>query len=66
LLRSAVLNVLGWLVPVGLFVFLTPFLINRIGIEAFGLLALVQAVTGYAGILNFGVGDALVRMAATY
>jgi O-antigen/teichoic acid export membrane protein len=57
-----VLNVLGWLVPVGLFVFLTPFLINRIGIEAFGLLALVQAVTGYAGILNFGVGDALVRM----
>ena len=58
---NSVWNVAGWLFPICFFLLVTPYLINRLGIESFGIFALVQAIIGYAGLLNFGFSDAIIR-----
>jgi O-antigen/teichoic acid export membrane protein len=44
----------------------TPVLINHLGAEAFGLLAIVAALPAYAGLLDFGIGPGLVRHLTEY
>jgi O-antigen/teichoic acid export membrane protein len=39
-----------------------PLLIDRLGVERFGFLALAWGVLGYAGILDLGIGRALTQM----
>lgn len=58
---NGVWNVTGWLLPICFFLLVTPYLINRLGVEAFGIFALVQAVIGYTGLLNIGFSDAITR-----
>lgn len=58
---NALHNIAGWLFPLVIFVFLTPYLIRRLGVEAFGLYTLSQAISGYMNILNFGFSDAITR-----
>lgn len=41
-----------------------PLLIDRIGAERFGLLALAWGLVGYAGILDLGIGRAVTRRVA--
>jgi len=40
---------------------LTPFVLHRLGDEAFGLWVLVVTVAGYYGIFDLGVGSAVLR-----
>ena len=43
-----------------------PFIIRHVGIEDYGLYLLVGAFVGYFGLLDFGVGSALVKYVAQY
>lgn len=64
---NAIHNIAGWMFPLVIFVFLTPYLIRRLGVEAFGLYTLSQAISGYMNILNFGFSDAITRdIASSY
>lgn len=45
---------------------LTPFLIRSLGIEMYGLWALISAIAGYLGLLDVGVGSSFVRTIAEY
>ena len=48
-----------WGIMVG--VFLTPYIISRIGVDRFGVWAVVGVVTGYFGLLDLGVGASFVK-----
>ena len=41
--------------------FLTPFLINHLGTESFGLWSLTFSVLGFFGLLDLGFNNTLVR-----
>lgn len=39
-------------------------MINRLGVEAFGVISLVTAITGYMNVLNFGFSEAITKQVA--
>ena len=45
---------------------LTPFIIGHVGKSGFGIWTAVSALTGYYGLVNLGVGSALVRHLARH
>jgi O-antigen/teichoic acid export membrane protein len=46
--------------------FLSPFILHRLGDTAFGLWVLVFSVTGYYGVFDFGIRSSLVRYVSKY
>jgi len=46
--------------------FLSPFILHRLGDDAFGLWILVFSVTGYYGLFDFGIRSSLVRYVAKF
>jgi O-antigen/teichoic acid export membrane protein len=38
-----------------------PYIVHRLGAELFGIVALVQTVAGFAGVVNLGIGRALTK-----
>jgi O-antigen/teichoic acid export membrane protein len=46
--------------------FLTPFIVNRLGNEAFGLWHVVVTLTGYLGLLDLGTRSAIPKFIAQY
>jgi len=62
--KNAIFNVLGWFLPVIIFIFITPLLIDNLGTEAFGVVTLIQLVTGYMTVLNFGFSEAIIKQIA--
>lgn len=55
---------LGMNVSVG--VFLSPYILHRLGDEAFGLWVLIFSVTGYYGLFDLGIRSSIVRYVAKY
>ncbi len=62
--RNAAFNVLGWALPTLIFLGLTPVMVNKLGLEAFGIVSLIQVVTGYMNVLNFGFSEAIIKQVA--
>lgn len=56
----------GWLIPTIIFFFFTPFLINKIGVEAFGIFTLINVLSGYVSFLNFGFGQSVTKHISSY
>jgi O-antigen/teichoic acid export membrane protein len=54
-------NLAGLLLPLLAALFMVPQLIDKIGPERFGLLALAWSLIGYAGVLDLGIGRALTQ-----
>jgi O-antigen/teichoic acid export membrane protein len=55
---------LGFNILVG--IFLSPFILHRLGDAAFGLWVLVFAITGYYGLFDLGIRSSIVRYVAKY
>src|SRR5579862_1843988 len=55
---------LGINVLVGMF--LSPYILHRLGDEAFGLGILMLSVTGYYGLFDLGIRSSTVRYVAKY
>ena len=66
LIRNALANSLGVVVAAGIGFFLTPFIIHQVGDSPYGVWALVGAIAGYTGMLDLGLGFALVKYIAEY
>lgn len=45
---------------------LTPYILHRLGSEAFGIWVLIVALTGYSGYLDLGIRSSVVRFVARY
>jgi O-antigen/teichoic acid export membrane protein len=46
--------------------FLSPFILHKLGDEAFSIWVLVFAVTGYFGLLDFGIRSSIVKFTAGF
>src|ERR1700736_6806978 len=47
-------------------VFLSPFILHRLGDAAFGIWVLIFSLTGYYGIFDFGIRSSLVRYVSKF
>ena len=59
----------GWLsllVHLAVGFFLSPFILHKLGDDAFGLWVLILSLTGYYGLLDFGIRSSIVRYVARF
>lgn len=64
LARNTLLNLGGFGLPLVVAVFAMPFVVEGLGPERFGILALVWVVLGYMALLDMGLGRATTKFAA--
>lgn len=64
LAKNVVWNLAGSLLPIFAALIAIPFLIDSLGIERFGVLALIIALVGYFGLFDLGLGRALTKLLA--
>ena len=66
IIRNTLFNFLGrfWALVVAFL--LTPYIVSKLGVQAYGVWALVLAITSYLGLLDFGVGTAFIKYVAEY
>lgn len=57
---------LNTVIKVIVMLFLTPFIIHKVGKEPYGIYLLALTFTGYFGVLDFGMLSALVKFVAEY
>lgn len=63
--RNTLWNLVGTGLPFLLGVVTIPYLLRKIGVEAFGVLTLVWALIGYFSLFDFGLGRALTQQVAS-
>jgi O-antigen/teichoic acid export membrane protein len=56
----------GLAVNVAVGFFLSPFILHRLGDDAFGLWVLIFSLTGYYGLFDFGIRSSLVRYVSKF
>ncbi len=66
IIRNTFFNIIGRFWGILTALLLTPYIIDRIGIERYGIWAITGVVTGYFGLLDFGIGTSFVRYMAEY
>ena len=66
IIRNTAFNIVGrfWYIIIG--IILAPYIVHRIGPERYGVLSLTWVLTGYAGLLDMGIGTALSRFTALF
>jgi O-antigen/teichoic acid export membrane protein len=62
--RSALFGFVSWLLPLGLTFFATPLVVKRLGVEEYGLYALVSGFISYSFV--FSIGRAITKFVSEY
>ena len=65
-IRNSYFNVVGWIWLVALNLATVPYIVHKLGYDAYGILALVLLVLGYFSFLDFGLGDAVIKYFSHY
>lgn len=65
-LKNAVSSWAGLAVNVAVGFFLSPFILHRLGDDAFGLWVLIFSLTGYYGLFDFGIRSSLIRYVSKF
>ena len=60
ILKNSFLNSTGFDFTAAVTFFITPFVVHRLGNELYGIWELVIGLTGYLGLLKFGMRTAIV------
>jgi len=60
--KNAFYNFLGFSIPLIFAVSLVPFIIEKLGVEKFGILSFCWLIIGYFGFFDLGIGRALTRI----
>ncbi len=66
IIRNTGYNFAGFGWTLGISLVLTPYLIGRLGMERFGIWAVLSAFTGAFGLLDCGIGSAFVKFIAEH
>jgi len=66
IVRNTFFNIAGRFWGIAVAIFLTPYIIRHIGVERYGIWALVGVITGYFGLLDFGIGSSFVKYIAEF
>ncbi len=64
LARGIVSNWLGYAVQIGTALLLTPFVLGKIGFEAYGIWSVAVGLAGYYGLLDLGIRSGLAQFIA--
>jgi len=64
--KNSIFNVTRTLLTIPITLFITPFIINHVGKEEFGIWALVGVISSYAQLSDFGITDSLIKFMAEY
>jgi len=64
--KNSIYNVIRMLLTVPVILLLTPYTINYLGKQEFGIWALVGVISSYAQLSNFGITESLVKFMAEY
>lgn len=64
LARNTLFNLLGWIWPIGLSLVSLPYILLKLGTDAYGIFAITSVVAGYLGFLNGPVAMGNVRFLA--
>jgi O-antigen/teichoic acid export membrane protein len=62
--RNILWNLGGFVWLTLLVILVTPYMVRRLGLDAFGVWALITASSGYLAAMDFGLGNALIRFLA--
>jgi len=62
--RNTLFNLIGWAWTVGLAFVSVPYILNKLGKDAYGIFSIVSIVAGYLGLLNGPVAMGNVRFMA--
>jgi O-antigen/teichoic acid export membrane protein len=65
-LRNTASNYIGKVLTLGIFFFLTPFILHQLGPTTYGLWTLIGSVVGYGALLDFGIASAVTKYVAEY
>lgn len=63
---GAILSYLALFINSFISIIYTPIMLKYLGQSEYGLYSLASATAGYVGVLNFGLGNALIRYSAKY
>jgi len=66
IIKNTVYNTIGRFWGILVVLFLTPYIVNRLGVERYGIWALLTSLVGYIGFLDLGIGGSYVRYIAEY
>lgn len=66
ILRNIFSNWLGYLTAAVIALLLSPFVVHHLGNTGYGIWTLVLAITGYFGMLDFGIRSSVGRFVARY
>ena len=65
-ISNAIYNLVPQVWFLGLTVFSTPFVLHRLGVEAYGILSIITVVAGYLAFLDLGLNVAVIRFIAAH
>ncbi|MDI6808597.1 MAG: polysaccharide biosynthesis C-terminal domain-containing protein [Candidatus Eisenbacteria bacterium] len=66
IIRNTMFNALGRFWSIGIALALTPYVVGHLGVERYGIWALIGLVTGYFGLLDLGIGSSFVKYIAEH
>jgi O-antigen/teichoic acid export membrane protein len=64
LISGSIYNYCGQIYIMALTIAAIPFIVHRLGAELYGVVALVQTISGLSGFVNLGIGRALTKYVA--
>jgi O-antigen/teichoic acid export membrane protein len=65
-LKNSTFGMAGFVWPVLLALFTTPFIVRTMGADLYGVFSIVGVTLGFFGFLDFGIGGAATRQVAAY
>ena len=65
-IRNMMSGVIGWSWPVLLAFVVTPYLLEGLGEEGFGIRSILIMLVGYFSMINFGVSGAVTKYMSEY
>ncbi len=66
IIRNTIFNTTGRFIGIVVAFFMTPYIVGHLGVERFGIWAIVGVLTGYIGLLDFGIGTSFVKYIAEF
>lgn len=65
-LKNSSYTFIGYVFPILFSVFITPVMVHRLGVEDYGIYILVNTIMAFLGLLDLGLGVALIKYISQY
>jgi O-antigen/teichoic acid export membrane protein len=66
IVHNTLFNIFGRIWSTVIVLLLTPYIINHIGVERYGIWAIVGVLTSYCGLLDFGISTSFIKYIAEF